>query len=149
MCVSPMQVIKARKMVVLSSGALGSPQILERSRIGDPMVLKQAGLSVLVDLPGVGSGYQDHNAVYCPYKTNLTPEETLDGLWSGRYAQEDATSKNDPILGWNACDIFGQIRPTETEVAELGGSFEKAWSQDFKNQPNKPFTLIAPVSGYD
>lgn len=141
-------VIKARKLVVLSSGALGSPLILERSGIGSPGILQQAETPVLVDLPGVGHGYQDHNTIYCPYKTNLAPGETLDDLWSGRYAQAEAIDRNDPILGWNACDIFGQIRPTEIEVASLGPAFQKAWTQDFKDQPSKPFTLIAPVSGY-
>ena len=54
------EVIRARKQVVLCSGALGTPAILERSGIGNPKVLAKAGIDRRVELPGVGEGYQDH-----------------------------------------------------------------------------------------
>ncbi len=46
--------VKARKMVVLSSGTLGTPQILERSGVGNGDLLRQHGIKVVSDLPGVG-----------------------------------------------------------------------------------------------
>lgn len=46
--------VKARKMVVLSSGTLGTPQILERSGVGNGEILKELGIKVVSDLPGVG-----------------------------------------------------------------------------------------------
>ena len=143
----PTYVIKARKLVVVSSGALGSPLILERSGIGSPEILKSAGVPLLIDLPGVGHNYQDHNLIYCPYRTSLQPTETLDALWSGRRIQEAAIKDKDPLLGWNACDIYGQIRPTDEEVDQLGPHFMKAWDEDFKDYSNKPFMLIGTVSG--
>lgn len=52
----------ARKMVILCCGALGTPGILERSGIGDPEVLTDAGIELQVDLPGVGAELDDHQA---------------------------------------------------------------------------------------
>ena len=51
-------IVKARKLVVVSGGAFGSPSILERSGIGAPSVLEKNNVPVLVDLPGVGENYQ-------------------------------------------------------------------------------------------
>jgi alcohol oxidase len=47
-------IVKARKMVVLSSGTLGTPQILERSGVGDASLLRKLDVKVVSDLPGVG-----------------------------------------------------------------------------------------------
>lgn len=47
-------IVKARKMVVLSSGTLGTPQILERSGVGNADLLRQLNIPVVSDLPGVG-----------------------------------------------------------------------------------------------
>lgn len=52
--------IIARKEVILSGGAINSPQLLQLSGIGDPDWLKAAGVSVEHDLPGVGRNLQDH-----------------------------------------------------------------------------------------
>lgn len=56
----PPREVVARREVVLAAGAIGSVQILERSGIGDPMVLSAAGIAPRVDLPGVGANLQDH-----------------------------------------------------------------------------------------
>ncbi|KAH6688255.1 choline dehydrogenase [Plectosphaerella plurivora] len=54
------QVITAKKEVVVSAGSVQSPGLLELSGIGQPAVLKAAGISTLINLPGVGENYQDH-----------------------------------------------------------------------------------------
>ncbi len=48
--------------VILSAGALNSPQLLMLSGIGDPDMLAQAGVPVQVALPGVGRNLMDHAA---------------------------------------------------------------------------------------
>ena len=53
--------IKAKKLVVVTAGALGSPQILERSGVGNAAILKALDIPVVSDLPGVGENYQDHH----------------------------------------------------------------------------------------
>lgn len=53
--------------VVLCGGAFNSPQLLQLAGIGDPEVLRAAGVQPRVDLPGVGSNLQDHLEVYVQY----------------------------------------------------------------------------------
>lgn len=89
------------KLVVVSSGALGTPQILERSGVGNPEILKQAGVTVVANVPGVGENYQDHHLTLYPFKSSLGPEETLDDLLSGRQEFSQLAAAKNPILGWN------------------------------------------------
>jgi choline dehydrogenase len=56
------QIVRARREVILSAGAVGSPHILQLSGIGDPERLRAAGLAPLHALPGVGENLQDHYA---------------------------------------------------------------------------------------
>jgi choline dehydrogenase-like flavoprotein len=50
----------AEREVVLSAGAVQSPQLLQLSGIGDAAYLKQVGVAPVIDLPGVGANLQDH-----------------------------------------------------------------------------------------
>ena len=52
--------VNAKKEVLLSSGAFGSPQILLRSGIGPREEIVKHGIEHKVDLPGVGKNLQDH-----------------------------------------------------------------------------------------
>ena len=52
--------VKVKKEVIVCCGALQSPQILEVSGIGDPEVLKAAGVECKVENKGVGNNFQDH-----------------------------------------------------------------------------------------
>ena len=58
----PMQALAGRE-VVLSAGAIASPQLLQLSGIGPGHLLRDIGVSVRHELPGVGEGLQDHYAV--------------------------------------------------------------------------------------
>ncbi|MBM7067386.1 GMC family oxidoreductase [Actibacterium sp. 188UL27-1] len=62
--------IHVRREVVLSSGAIGSPQILMQSGIGPADHLNQNGIEVRHDLSGVGQGLQDHLQARLVYKCN-------------------------------------------------------------------------------
>ena len=55
-----LQRIRARKEVILSAGAIGSPQLLMLSGIGDAGHLSQVGVPVILNLTGVGRNLQDH-----------------------------------------------------------------------------------------
>ncbi|MBY5924224.1 MULTISPECIES: GMC family oxidoreductase [unclassified Halomonas] len=55
--------------VLLSSGAIGSPQILQCSGIGDPQHLADVGVDCLHELPGVGENLQDHLQIRLVFKT--------------------------------------------------------------------------------
>lgn len=52
--------LTARREIVLASGAVASPVILERSGIGNAERLRRLGIEVTADLPGVGENLQDH-----------------------------------------------------------------------------------------
>jgi hypothetical protein len=52
--------INASKEVILSGGTVNSPQILELSGIGDPEILKAAGVECLIENRRVGCNFQDH-----------------------------------------------------------------------------------------
>ncbi len=59
---------KAKREVILSGGAINSPQLLMLSGIGDAERLKGIGIEPLVDAKAVGSNLQDHLAVSYFYK---------------------------------------------------------------------------------
>lgn len=64
--------IKARREVILSSGTIGSPKLLEVSGIGNKDILEAAGVKSLIDLPGVGTNLQDHVHAVTVATTNIT-----------------------------------------------------------------------------
>ena len=53
-------VVKARAEVILSSGAIGSPQLLMVSGLGEAAQLREHGIDVLRDMPAIGKNMQDH-----------------------------------------------------------------------------------------
>jgi choline dehydrogenase len=69
--------------VLLSAGAIGSVQILERSGVGAAAHLKQLGIPVINDLPGVGENLQDHLQLRMVYKVNgiKTLNTKANSLW--------------------------------------------------------------------
>ncbi|CZR62706.1 related to alcohol oxidase [Phialocephala subalpina] len=135
--------VGASKMVVVSSGAIGTPLTLERSGVGDPTILKRAGVPVVEALPGVGNDYQDHHLTLYAYRTSLTPRETINGFTDGRFNVQESIKKNDELLGWNSMDASGKFRPTEADVSALGPEFKEAWERDFKNASDRPLMIIA------
>ena len=75
--------IAAKREVILSSGSIGSPEILQRSGVGPARVLEKAGIKVKHHLPGVGENLQDHLEVYFQFrcKEPISLNGQL-GLWS-------------------------------------------------------------------
>ncbi|RYP69324.1 hypothetical protein DL770_008267 [Monosporascus sp. CRB-9-2] len=134
--------VKARRLVVVSGGACGTPLILERSGIGNPEILERAGVPVLANLPGVGRNYQDHQMTFYPYKTGLAAEETLDRILNGGVDPRVLIENKDKVLGWNSIDASAKIRPiVEAELDALGPEFRRAWNRDYANS-NKPLILM-------
>lgn len=68
--------VKAGREIVVAAGAIHSPQVLQRSGVGPQKLLQEAGVEVVVDLPGVGSNLQDHAVAgvafrcKCPFPHN-------------------------------------------------------------------------------
>jgi choline dehydrogenase len=60
--------ITATREIILSAGAIGTPQILQLSGIGPGAVLQPLGIEVRHALDGVGENLQDHLQIRCAYK---------------------------------------------------------------------------------
>ena len=74
--------VKANKEVILSGGAINSPQILMLSGIGEAAQLSEHGIEVVADLPGVGKNLQDHLQARLVYKCNEpTLNDEVSTLW--------------------------------------------------------------------
>ncbi|MCE4067651.1 MULTISPECIES: choline dehydrogenase [Pseudomonas] len=59
--------VRARREVLVCSGAVASPQLLQRSGVGPAALLRDLGIEVVHDLPGVGQNLQDHLEMYLQY----------------------------------------------------------------------------------
>jgi choline dehydrogenase len=57
--------VRARREVIVSSGAVGSPKLLQLSGIGPAAHLQSLGIEVVHDLPGVGRELTDHYGIRC------------------------------------------------------------------------------------
>lgn len=68
--------VEAKREVILSAGAIGSPQLLMLSGVGPADALREQGLPVVLDAPGVGGHLQDHPVVSVICRSHLA--KTLD-----------------------------------------------------------------------
>ena len=86
----------ARREVILSSGAINSPQLLMLSGIGNAIDLKSLGIAPLLDTRHVGRNLQDHLAISYFYKTRTATlndllHPTIGKIWAGlRYIADRA-----------------------------------------------------------
>jgi choline dehydrogenase len=62
------QTAHARREVIVSGGAYGSPQLLQLSGIGPAQHLQDMGIAVVKDMPGVGSNLHDHFNTYMSWR---------------------------------------------------------------------------------
>ena len=84
--------------IILSSGAIGSPQILMLSGVGPAGQLQELGIPVVQDLPGVGQNMRDHPMVYVTFRTKK--DHPMDGFaprvqMALRYTAPDSDLRND------------------------------------------------------
>jgi alcohol oxidase len=137
--------IRARKMVVVSCGAFGTPPVLERSGVGNATILRNAGIEPIVDLPGVGNGYQDHHLGAYLYRSALEPSEFFDIPAMGALTPEQMATN--PMRGWNGVDITSKLRPTEHEVATMGTELRQWWENKFSDRIERPLAVMAVFNG--
>ena len=75
--------VRCRGEVVLCAGAVGTPQLLQLSGIGPAELLRQNGIEVRRDLPGVGENLQDHLQIRAVYQVDgvKTLNTSAASLW--------------------------------------------------------------------
>jgi choline dehydrogenase len=128
------QPVQARAgQVILCGGAINSPQLLQLSGIGPAGLLREHGIDVVADLPGVGENLQDHLEVYvqygCKQPVSVAPALKL---------------RNRPMVG--AKWLFGRTGPGATNHFE-GGGFAR--SNDDVGYPNLMFHFLPIAIRYD
>ena len=74
---------QAAREIILCAGAIGSPNILQRSGIGPRPLLERLGIQVQHELPGVGGNLQDHLQLRLVYKVSnaRTLNQVANSLW--------------------------------------------------------------------
>ncbi|GBE89411.1 GMC oxidoreductase [Sparassis latifolia] len=88
--------VKVNKEVILSGGAIGSPQVLMLSGVGPEDVLQAAGIPVQLALPGVGQHLQDHISTEVLYTTG---EQTAGAINAANGGAASDTAP-DPFLSY-------------------------------------------------
>ncbi|KAG1750335.1 GMC oxidoreductase-domain-containing protein [Suillus paluster] len=144
--------VRASKLVVVSAGAFGSPAILERSGIGAEAFLTRCGVEQLVNLPGVGENYQDHNGTFVPYFA-ADGIDTLDLLWRGKenVVQEHLEQwkiNGKSLIAQNGSDAKIKWRPDDDELKAMGPAFQPRWKEFFQDRPDKAVAIFALFAGF-
>jgi choline dehydrogenase len=99
--------LTAKKEVILSAGAIQSPQLLMVSGIGPKEHLDKLGILVLLDAPGIGQGLQDHPAVGITNKVLLESSTVLDSPLKNAAATESFLANATGPLTSTGVDVFG------------------------------------------
>ena len=112
----------ARREVILSAGAVASPQLLQLSGIGPAALLQSKGIALRLDLPGVGANLQDHLQIRTVFKV-----------------------KNTPTLNTIASNLWGKARIGLEYVLKRTGPMSMAPSQlgaFTRSDPQQPYPNI-------
>ena len=108
---------RARREVIVSAGAINSPQLLQLSGIGDPALLGPLGIPVLRAAPAVGAGLQDHLAVSYFFRSRVpTLNNQLSPLWGKAWAglRYVLTRRGPLAMSVNQAGAFLRSRPELT-----------------------------------
>ena len=108
--------------IILSAGAIGSPQILMLSGVGPAADLSSLGIPVVADRPGVGQNLRDHPTVLVTWRTKegfplggLAPRTQL----ILRYTALDSDLRNDMRISMQAY-ATGRVNQGGNRMAPLG-----------------------------
>ena len=142
--------VKVNKEVILSGGAINSPQLLLLSGIGNGDELQEMGIEVVMDLPGVGQNLQDHLALLmnyqCSQPVSLASAESIGNLFKYFVQRKGMLTSNIGEAGG-----FVTLDP-ESPMPELQYHFSPTYyvNHGFDNPQGHGFaigpTLVRPKS---
>ena len=139
--------VRARREIVLSAGAIGSPQILMLSGVGAGDELQDKGIVVKRELKGVGKNLQDHLQARPVYKTDLSTIniETSSLFKQARIALEYALRQSGPMT--MAASLGTGFLKTEPHMETPDIQFHiQPWSADKPSDgPHKFSAFTASV----
>ncbi|KAI4114864.1 MAG: hypothetical protein LQ345_004434 [Seirophora villosa] len=129
--------------IILSAGAVQSPQLLELSGIGDPAILCGAGIETAVANPNVGENLQEHMSTMMIYELDpsiITPEALRsDPLLAAAADEQYATSKSGPrtAAGYSAAYIPFSHYTTPEEMSRLASQLSSS-PESIRNGSTSP-----------
>jgi choline dehydrogenase len=144
------QVAQARREVLLTAGAVNSPQLLELSGIGDAGLLRGLDIPVVVNLPAVGCGLQDHLAVSYFYRSRVPTLNNELAPWYGkvRAALRYLLTRGGPLaMSVNQAGAFLRSRP-QLERPNLHIYFNPASYSTSANGARRKLMNPDPYAGF-
>ncbi|MGF1621615.1 MAG: GMC family oxidoreductase [Rhodomicrobiaceae bacterium] len=133
----------AREEVILASGAIASPQLLMLSGIGEGAQLREHGIAVRADLPGVGKNLQDHLQARLVYKCNepTLNDEVRSLANQARIALKYLLFRAGPMtMAASLATGFLKTRP-EVETPDIQFHIQP-WSADSPGEGVHPFSAF-------
>lgn len=141
--------VRVRREVILTAGAIRTPQVLELSGIGRPDVLDRLGVPVRVASPDVGERYADHYALRMNWR--LRNVRTINELSRGRHlaaaAAEYLTRRTGVLtLGPALCHGFVRTDPDvdrpDAQFLFMHASYENAARRVLDREPGMTIGII-------
>lgn len=123
--------VSARKEVILSAGAVGSPYILLLSGVGPWKHLEEMGIPVTKDLP-VGMNLQDHIMIPAGFETDLAPETGI--TFTRSMIESHSSLLKYLVLGSG---------PLATTIQEAHGFFQSGLQEDGDKRPDLHMVFYA------
>ncbi|MEQ8506999.1 MAG: choline dehydrogenase [Rhodospirillales bacterium] len=133
-----------RGEIILSAGAIGSPQILMLSGIGPAQHLQDMGITAQLDLPGVGGNLQDHLQLRTIYRTHrpiTLNDQARNPIQKVLMGLEFAFKRSGPLtMGASQVAIFARTRP-ELETPDIQYHVQP-WSADSPGEGTHRFSAF-------
>ncbi|HVO90764.1 MAG TPA: GMC family oxidoreductase N-terminal domain-containing protein, partial [Casimicrobiaceae bacterium] len=130
-CAGSAQRARCEREVVLSGGAIQTPQLLQLSGVGPAELLGRHDIPVVADLPGVGANLQDHYQA----RTIVRLRE--------RRSLNDAVRDPVQLVGMASSWLFRRAGPLTVGAGQVGGAACTALARD--GRPDVQFNVM-PLS---
>ncbi|KAF5361310.1 hypothetical protein D9758_010293 [Tetrapyrgos nigripes] len=131
----------ARNEIILSSGAIGTPQLLLLSGVGPKHELKELGIDIVADRPAVGKNLRDHPMLVTMYKVNSN--QTFDDLMRVPALQEQVLEQwqnnRTGLFANTPASMIGFMRLPEDQLKGV---------QDSASGPHAPHLEMLFLDGF-
>ncbi|OTB05389.1 putative GMC oxidoreductase [Hypoxylon sp. CI-4A] len=123
--------LSARKEVIVSAGAIGSPQLLQASGVGPSDLLNSLNIPVVADRPGVGQNLQDHLYFGVAHKVNAVTASALGSADFAAQAAEAFDTDASGILTNGGFDVLGFEKLPASSRTALSNQTQTLLANDY------------------